>query len=409
MVSYTRIRHYSSNLGVLNMKSENRLGRETRRSSAPSSRRPGRSTMPPSRGSSRRSRRGRVRVAPRKRSRNKATILLLSTLVVMLVLVVGGIAVKVINSESTPEATVRDYVQLIADGKYDEANKVVDPGVTGTQSELLTSKAYSKIKGAVKFDSISGLQYDKDDDSATVNVDLLVSGHPMEAELKVESYTNNFGLRKWKILTPLLVQVQIYRHAYLSSYKIGSAIVNMKSQDHYGSVSYMMYPGVYNIEPTSINSQYVKVAPKHNKFVAVVKSRTSTAAVGAPTYVNLNFDSYATVEPTETAKAWALQQIQDKVKDCGSFAGAKRDHSCPLEVRGNDVASVQVKTSPDQLKSIEYVEKNGLIEAKGDAVITVKYGYSGPSAGEVNDMEYTATASISFDEQRQPKINWTGW
>mgnify|MGYP007124149318 CR=1 FL=1 len=84
--------------------------------------------------------------------------------------------------------------------------------------------------------------------------------------------------------------MQIYRHAYLSSYKIGSAIVNMKSQDHYGSVSYMMYPGVYNIEPTSINSQYVKVAPKHNKLVAVVKSRTSTAAVGAPTYVNLNFD-----------------------------------------------------------------------------------------------------------------------
>ena len=41
------------------------------------------------------------------------------------------------------------------------------------------------------------------------------------------------------------------------------------------------------------------------------------------------------------------------------------------------------------------LRKNGLIEAKGDAVITVKYGYSGPAAGEVNDMEYTATASIS--------------
>ena len=327
----------------------------------------------------------------------------------MLVLVVGGITVKVINSESTPEATVRDYVQLIADGKYDEANKVVDPGVTGTQSELLTSKAYSKIKGAVKFDSISGLQYDKDDDSATVNVDLLVSGHPMEAELKVESYTNNFGLRKWKILTPLLVQVQIYKHAYLSSYKIGSAIVNMKSQDHYGSVSYMMYPGVYNIEPTSINSQYVKVAPKHNKFVAVVKSRTSTAAVGAPTYVNLNFDSYADAEPTDRLKQWALQQIQDKVKTCGSVVEAKRDHSCPIEVRGNDVKSLEVKSSPSKLNSIEYVKKNGLIEAKGDAVITVKYDNSSSAAGEVKDVEHTATASIAFDEQRQPKVNWTGW
>ena len=409
MIGYTQIRQYSSNLGVLNMKSENRLGRETRRSSAPSSRRPGRSTMPPYRGSSRRSRRGRVRVTPRKRSRNKATILLLSTLVVMLVLVVGGIAVKVINSESTPEADVREYVQLIADGKYDEANKVVDPGVTGAQRELLTNKAYSKVKGSVKFESISGLQYDEDDDSATVNVNLLVGGHPMEAELKVESYKNNFGLRKWKILTPLLVQVQIYRHAYLSSYKIGSAVVNMRSQNYYGSVSYMMYPGVYNVVPQSINPEYVKTVPTHNKFVAVVKSRTSTAAVGAPTYVNLNFDSYADAEPTDRLKQWALQQIQDKVKTCGSVIEAKRDHSCPLEVRGNDVESLEVKASPDKLKSIEYVEKNGLIEAKGDAVITVKYGVSSPAAGEAKDVEHTATASIAFDEQRQPKINWTGW
>ena len=350
-----------------------------------------------------------MRVSPRKRSKNKATILLLSTLVVMLVLVIGGISVKVLNSESTPEADVRDYVQLIADGKYDEANKVVDPGVTGAQRELLTNKAYSRVKGSVKFESISGLQYDEDDDSATVNVNLLVGGQPMEAELKVESYKNSFGLRKWKILTPLLVQVQIYRHAYLSSYKIGSVIVDMKSQNYYGSVSYMMYPGVYNVVPQSINPEYVKTVARHNKFVAVVKSRTSTAAVGAPTYVNLNFDSYADVEPTQRLKVWALQQIQDKVKACGSVIEAKRDHSCPLEVRGNDVESLEVKSSPDKLNSIEYVQKNGLIEAKGDAVITVKYDNSSSAAGEVKDVEYTAIASIAFDEQRQPKINWTGW
>ena len=99
-----------------------------------------------------------MRVSARKRSKRRATVLLLAALVVMLVLAVGAVSIKVINSESTPEATVRDYVQLIADGKYDEANKVVDPGVTGTQSELLTRKAYSKDKEAVKFDSISGLE-----------------------------------------------------------------------------------------------------------------------------------------------------------------------------------------------------------------------------------------------------------
>ncbi len=411
MVSYTRIRHYSSNLGVLNMKSENRLGRETRRSSAPSSRRPGRSTMPPSRGSSRRSRRGRVRVAPRKRSRNKATILLLSTLVVMLVLVVGGIAVKVINSESTPEATVRDYVQLIADGKYDEANKVVDPGVTGTQSELLTSKAYSKIKGAVKFDSISGLQYDKDDDSATVNVDLLVSGHPMEAELKVESYTNNFGLRKWKILTPLLVQVQIYRHAYLSSYKIGSAIVNMKSQDHYGSVSYMMYPGVYNIEGQSVNPEYVEINSVGKQFVAVAMQHGSTGSE-SDFYASFEFNKHFTVKPTEKLKTWALPQIQSRIKSCASISYPRKDNSCPVGTWSPFIhfKALEVKTLPTALYSVAYVNGTSLIAARADGVIRVttakSSGTSGQEISETKDLYYAAAGVVDFDKQRQPILKW---
>ena len=329
----------------------------------------------------------------------------------MLVLAVGAVSIKVINSESTPEATVRDYVQLIADGKYDEANKVVDPGVTGTQSELLTSKAYSKVKGAVKFDSISGLQYDKDDDSATVNVDLLVSGHPMEAELKVESYINNFGLRKWKILTPLLVQVQIYRHAYLSSYKIGSAIVNMKSQDHYGSVSYMMYPGVYNIEGQSVNSEYVEINSVHKQFVAVAMQHGSTDSE-SDFYASFEFNKHFTVKPTEKLKTWALPQIQSRIKSCASISYPRKDNSCPVET-WSPVKALEVKTLPTALYSVAYVNGTSLIAARADGVIRVtttgSAGTSGKEISESEDFYYNAVGIVDFDKERQPVLKWSVW
>ena len=353
-----------------------------------------------------------MRVSARKRSKRRATVLLLTALVVMLVLAVGAVSIKVINSESTPEATVRDYVQLIADGKYDEANKVVDPGVTGTQSELLTSKAYSKVKGAVKFDSISGLQYDKDDDSATVNVDLLVSGHPMEAELKVESYINNFGLRKWKILTPLLVQVQIYRHAYLSSYKIGSAIVNMKSQDHYGSVSYMMYPGVYNIEGQSVNSEYVEINSVSKQLVAVGIQHDGTGSE-SDFYASFEFNKHFTVKPTEKLKTWALPQIQSRIKSCASISYPREDNSCPVETWSPVIhfKALEVKTLPTALYSVAYVDGTSLIAARADGVIRVttakSTGTSGQEISETKDFYYNAVGIVDFDKERQPVLKWS--
>ena len=60
-----------------------------------------------------------------------------------------------INSGRTAEETVRNYAQLIADGKYDEANKVVDPGVKNNMRMLLTDKAHDGVKNAVKVESVT--------------------------------------------------------------------------------------------------------------------------------------------------------------------------------------------------------------------------------------------------------------
>ena len=69
----------------------------------------------------------------------------------VLVLIAGVVSVRVINSDRTPEAAVREYVQLIADGKYDAASKLVDPGVNSYQRRLFERiKLIVELKARLK-------------------------------------------------------------------------------------------------------------------------------------------------------------------------------------------------------------------------------------------------------------------
>ena len=69
----------------------------------------------------------RPAAASRRLLTKKAKLYLAVTLAVVLALIVGVVSVRATNSDRTPEAAVREYVQLISDGKYDEASKLVDP------------------------------------------------------------------------------------------------------------------------------------------------------------------------------------------------------------------------------------------------------------------------------------------
>lgn len=112
--------------------------------------------------------------ASRRPLTKKAKLYLAVTLAVVLALIVGVVSVRATNSERTPEAAVREYVQLISDGKYDEASKLVDPSDSLLDCEMLSSKTFSGVKGAVKFDSINNIKYDENSVTATVNVALRI-------------------------------------------------------------------------------------------------------------------------------------------------------------------------------------------------------------------------------------------
>ena len=398
VVSYTRMHHWSNKLDVLIMATESGWHTEGFKAPPEGLRQEGVPKGAPA----------RPAAASRRLLSKKAKLYLAVTLAVVLALIVGVVSVRAINSERTPEAAVREYVQLISDGKYDEASKLVDPSSSISDCKMLSSKTFSGVKGAVKFDSINNFKYDENSDTATVNVVVLVNGRSMESELRLQLSKTSRGVNDWKVVSPLLVNVHFQGHPYLYSYKIGSVVLDVGYEENvgYGSSTYCdMYPGVYNIEGQSVNSEYVEINSVHKQFVAVGMQHGDSYSE-SNFYASFEFNKHFTVKPTEKLKTWALPQIQSRIKSCASISYPRKDNSCPVEVWSSDyinVKALEVQTLPTTLHSVGYVNGTSLIAARADGVIKVT------TAESTEDVYYAAAGVVDFDKQRQPILKWDRW
>lgn len=395
VVSYTRMHHWSNKLDVLIMATESGWHAEDFKAPPEGLRQEGVPKGAPA----------KLAAASRRPLTKKAKLCLAGALAVVLALIVGVVSVGATNSGRTPEAAVREYVQLIADGKYDAASKLVDPSSSGSDCKMLSSKTFSGVKGAVKFDSINNFKYDENSDTATVNVVVLVNGRSMESELRLQLSKTSRGVNDWKVVSPLLVNVDFQGHPYLYSYKIGSVVLDVGYSEYagYGSSTYCdMYPGVYNIEGQSVNSEYVEINSVGKQFVAVAMQHGDSDSE-SDFYASFEFNKHFTVKPTEKLKTWALPQIQSRIKSCASISYPRKDNSCPVQTWSPEFIhfkALEVQTLPTTLHSVGYVNGTSLIAARADGVIKVT------TAESTEDVYYPATGVVQFDKQRQPILKW---
>ena len=408
VVSYTRMHHWSNKVDVLIMATESGWHAEGFKVPPEGLRQEGIPKGAPA----------RPAAASRRPLTKKAKLYLAVTLAVVLALIVGVVSVRAINSERTertPEAVVREYVQLIADGKYDAASKLVDPGVNDDQRRLLTDKAYSGIKGAVKINSI--FMKSGGETSAEVYVNLQVKDKTADQVLDLEKGGTGRPANEWKILTPLVTHLIITPGSgFFGSYKIGSAVINSNLANN-GLFDYLVYPGVYTIEVQSANPEYFTAAMSGKQFTVACKDskylNDSSTVVGA------------NVEATEKLKNWALTKFHEKAKVCASFSN-QSDDACPFELRRRDLDKIEVKSLPGKLDSIspyrsrnvfyghsETYDWSTIFVVKATVVYKIKptdrYYESGSDvseAGITKDVEGKLTAYISFDASGQPVIEW---
>ena len=347
------------------------------------------------------------------RKRLNLKLCLAVVLAVVLALIVGVVSVRATNSDRTPEAAVREYVQLIADGKYDAASKLVDPGANSYQRRLLSDKAYSGVKGAVKVSSIT--VQERNSSTVNVRVSLRVKDKSVNQTLQVKLDESDWLVHNWKIVTPLVTHLAITpEDEFFKSYKIGSVVVD-SSLEADGKFNYLVYPGVYNVEVQSANPEYFATSLSSKQVV--VADNDAESFNESTTQID------ASVEPTEKLKGWALSKVQEKVKSCTSEVD-RRDLVCPFYLRLGDLNEIAVKTLPSNLDSIslykyrnEYKRNYGfrtIFVVRATNIYTAKPAYKSYSengsydyrAGEVKDVRSEIVGYIYFDASGQPGIAW---
>lgn len=341
--------------------------------------------------------------APRKPLSKKAKVSLAAVLAVVLVVIIGVVGVNMINSGRTAEETVRNYAQLIADGKYDEANKVVDPGVETSKRPLLTDKAHDGVKNAVKVESVTQKDTGEKSKVSTVEVVLSINGERSSYYVSVKQGDNEYGvLKTWKIMTPMLTSaISFPVQSEVKTYKVGSVTLPIvPPAEGAEPMYYPMYPGVYNVEVQSKNSEYIKTSLSKNQVVV-----TSDGYTGKYLYKEVA-DLTVKVEPTDKLKSWALDQVRDKVKSCASTSGTNMDRDCPYAVRSRDLDVLEVKSLPTSLDTFEYSDYNHKIKVQGTGTITYKYKDSSYFTYNREDVDYEVNGYITFDDKGQPQMKW---
>lgn len=343
--------------------------------------------------------------APRKPLSKKAKVSLAAVLAVVLVVIIGVVGVNVINSGRTAEETVRNYAQLIADGKYDEANKVVDPGVENNRRILLTDKAHDGVKNAVKVESVTQKDTGEKSKLSYVEVVLRINGERSSYYVSVKQGDNEYGvLKTWKIMSPLLTSaINFPARGEVKGYKVGSVDLTVPApQDGAAPMFFPMYPGVYNVEVQGSNPGYVKTSLNKKQVVVATDGRSGDGKYLSESQSGLEVK----VEPTDKLKSWALDQVRDKVKSCASTSGTNMDRDCPFEVRSRDLDVLEVKSLPTSLDTFEYSDYDHRIRVQGTGTITYKYKDSSYVKWDRRDVDYEVTGYITFDEKGQPQIKW---
>lgn len=345
--------------------------------------------------------------APRKPLSKNAKISLAAALAVVLVVIIGVVGVNVINSGRNAEETVRNYAQLIADGKYDEANKVVDPGVGKSKRMLLTNKAYTGAKKAVKVVSVTQREADEDTpNKAIVDVVMSINGESTTYSLGVKQGDKEYGLLKtWKIVTPMVKQeVTLPVAPALKTFKIGSVTLPAP-QDVSQLESYPIYPGVYSIEGQARSPQYLKVGLSEKYFSIYFYNNGKYTKY----LKNTAADIKVVAEGTDNLKKWALEKAVEKVKACGSMSGGTNmDGACPYQVRETDLQVLQVKTLPTKLDQFDVRAQSGEVEvgATGALTFKAKEGAYFFRDSKLEDVDCGLSGTISFTNAGQPMIAW---
>ena len=322
------------------------------------------------------------------KSRRRIKRIVVGAVALVAVVIVGSIALTVANWTRTPEAKVRQYLDLLADGKASAATAMVDPGLPNDQRGFLSDEVMASSSARIEVEDVTvdDAEHSKE---RVVTATMRLDGERFTRSFRVSAAKNTFGLLKnWKIQDAMVSRVDVQADN-VSAFSIGGEKLSIATLKEASSSSIVLYPGVYTFTPEE-TGEYIDAAPK-------------TISVKAATGYDSSYYG-GTVELTGTYNdkmaAAALEAAAALTNSCATVPG-NIDTACPVAVQSRTLALLQIKAMPTVMKATE----DGSGVYTGEATFTIQ---GMESWEKQRDVTSRVTATVKTDKDGKLELDASG-
>ncbi len=322
------------------------------------------------------------------KSRRRIKRIVVGAVALVAVVIVGTIALTVANWTRTPEAKVRQYLDLLADGKASAATAMVDPGLPNDQRGFLSDEVMASSSARIEVEDVTvdDAEHSKE---RVVTATMRLDGERFTRSFRVSAAKNTFGLLKnWKIQDAMVSRVDVQADN-VSAFSIGGEKLSIATLKEASSSSIVLYPGVYTFTPEE-TGEYLDAAPK-------------TLAVKAASGYDSSYYG-GTVELTGTYNdkmaAAALEAAAALTNSCATVPG-NIDTACPVAVQSRTLALLQIKTMPTAMKAT--TDESGVYT--GEATFTIQ---GMESWEKQRDVTSRVTATVKTDKDGKLELDASG-
>ena len=330
-----------------------------------------------------------VTVTPKPdKSRHRIKRIVVGAVALVAVVIVGTIALTVANWMRTPEAKVRQYLDLLAAGRASAATAMVDPGLPDDQRGFLSDKVMASASARIEVEDVT-VDDEEDSKERVVTATMRLDGERFTRSFRVSAAKNTFGLLKnWKIQDAMVSRVDVQADN-VTAFSIGGEKLSIATLKEASSSSIVLYPGVYTFTPEE-TGEYIDAAPK-------------TISVKAATGYDSSYYG-GTVELTGTYNdkmaAAALEAAAALTNSCATVPG-NIDTACPVAVQSRTLALLQIKAMPTVMKATE----DGSGVYTGEATFTIQ---GMESWEKQRDVTSRITATVKTDKDGKLELDASG-
>lgn len=317
-----------------------------------------------------RANRPRTPMTPQGKRRLRLTAIVAGSAVGVVVL--GTVAVSLLNGTRTPDLLVHEYLDNIVAGNATAAARIVDPGVPNDQRVLLSDEALKSTDQTLTVTAVD--VRDVSDGGATVEASLSVDGENFTHTFYVASAPKDFVfLNNWRLTEPLLVPVSVST-TVSENVILGDVEIPVASDEE--DAMLFAYPGVYTF--TGPKSTYYEPEP------VTISLLSGTGDGSASVLIEES--------PSDELAAMVLTAAQNEVTACATIP-TNLNELCPSAVQSKDLEVLSLKALPEGFEELTPTRF-----VTDDAAITIQSKGSSFFSPTPRDVEFSLQGTIEMKD-----------